>query len=221
LNAPLGTGWHSNPAAASFWQPSIKCGILRNRAERESACHEERSRIMFPTEGHETPLKRDEVSTGESPLTALEKLGDVLLMLREHDAMPPEMFEAANAGIERPQRAEVIAAFEKLWAEAQEEATNLALDGLISTLQQAVGEKPRRRKQKAAPKLNELPELMSVRQTAGYLRVNPNAVYVAVRNGQIPSVRLVGKQIRIPRSHFERLADSTTPHLAGVTEAQS
>ena len=87
---------------------------------------------MFPAENVE------DVETHESeaapapqaaPLTALERLGHVLLMLCDHDAMPPDMLAEANAGLEHPPRQLVAAALEKLFAEAKAEATDIALDG--------------------------------------------------------------------------------------------
>jgi excisionase family DNA binding protein len=47
---------------------------------------------------------------------------------------------------------------------------------------------------------------MSVDEIAFELGISRNAAYAAVRNGEIPSIR-IGKRIIIPRAAFERLLE--------------
>jgi len=153
---------------------------------------------MVPVDDFEGALdsKASPTSHEEAPLTALEKLGSILLMIRDHDTMSGDAGEESTTQ-ERPPRAVVLAAFDKLWKEAEAEATDIALEGLIATLQRAL-------KRRGRPKLSEFSEFLTVDDAAQYLGVSRATVYAAVNTGQLPHVRFAGRQIRIPRSHFEQ-----------------
>jgi excisionase family DNA binding protein len=144
--------------------------------------------------GEATPAKQ------EAPLTPLEKLGFILLMIREYDAAPELAASEAPSGIPRDV---VLAAFKKLCDEAEAEATGIACDEMVAALLRS------KKTSRQAPKLADLPEFLTVDQVCSYLRVSRNVVYDAVRTGQMPSVRFAGRQIRIPRSHFEPLAQGS------------
>ncbi len=48
------------------------------------------------------------------------------------------------------------------------------------------------------------PNVLTVVETATFLRVGRSAAYEAIRSGEIPSIR-VGRSIRVPRAALERL----------------
>ena len=124
---------------------------------------------------------------------------DMLARIAELDATPDSGVGAEGSRLPREL---VIAAFEKLWADASDEAASIALDGMLKALQRA----SRDRSTERSMELADLPELMTVKQAAEYLRTNRHSVYVAVRDGSIPSTRFGKGNIRIPRSFFEDAA---------------
>jgi excisionase family DNA binding protein len=161
---------------------------------------------MNPAEEEIDPEEHDGEAAAaaqeEAPLTPLEKLGYILLMICEQDALPDDVPEESSRQ-ERPPRALVLAALDKLWKEAEAEATDIALNGMISAMQRAL----RRRsssKPSDRPKLSDLPEYLTVDDVCRYLGQSKPTVYAAVHGGQIPHVRFAGRQIRIPRTHFEQ-----------------
>lgn len=55
-------------------------------------------------------------------------------------------------------------------------------------------------------RLEDAPDALTVEQTASVLSISRGSAYLAVRSGEIPSVRL-GRSIRVPRHALERLLD--------------
>ncbi len=58
------------------------------------------------------------------------------------------------------------------------------------------------------PALQRLPELLTVREAAGSLRVGMTTMYEYIRTGQIQTAKRVGRKILIPRSSLERLVEA-------------
>jgi excisionase family DNA binding protein len=48
--------------------------------------------------------------------------------------------------------------------------------------------------------ISDLPEFVTVKEACAWLRRSRNVVYKAVKAGQLPSVRIAGKKIAIPKS---------------------
>jgi len=57
----------------------------------------------------------------------------------------------------------------------------------------------------ARPRLEDLPDLPNVDETAAWLGCSPGTVRRMIRDGRLPRVK-VGRLDRIPRSALERLA---------------
>lgn len=55
--------------------------------------------------------------------------------------------------------------------------------------------------------LDDLPEVLTVRQVADYLRVAENSVYSSIRRGEVPSVRL-GRRVLVSKAALGRWLDS-------------
>ena len=55
--------------------------------------------------------------------------------------------------------------------------------------------------------LDRLPDVLTVDETAGVLRLGRNTVYEAIREGQLPSIR-IRRRILIPKSALLRWLDS-------------
>jgi excisionase family DNA binding protein len=60
-------------------------------------------------------------------------------------------------------------------------------------------------------RIEDLPELLTVRETADFTRIGIRQAYELVRSGELPSVRL-GRSIRIPKRALVRFVQ------AGVSE---
>jgi len=59
--------------------------------------------------------------------------------------------------------------------------------------------------------MNNLPEILTVQETAKYLRLKRSTAYELVKQGVIPSVKL-GRQIRVPKSKLlKMLEQENTP----------
>ena len=56
--------------------------------------------------------------------------------------------------------------------------------------------------------LDGLPLVLTVEEVAAVLRIGRSAAYQAVRDGSIPSVRIGGRSIRVPRHQLEALLGS-------------
>lgn len=56
------------------------------------------------------------------------------------------------------------------------------------------------------PRLEELPDMVEVPLVAAWLSVSINSAYLAVRRGEIPSVR-IGRRLLVPRGALQRLMD--------------
>jgi excisionase family DNA binding protein len=56
-----------------------------------------------------------------------------------------------------------------------------------------------------APVVTGLPLMVSVEETAQFLRIAKSSVYEAVRRNEIPAT-WVGRRVRIPRSWLEQIA---------------
>ena len=54
------------------------------------------------------------------------------------------------------------------------------------------------------------PDVLTVAEAAARLRVSPKSIYKAVKNGQLPVVR-VGRTIRIPVHALERMLERSAP----------
>ena len=52
----------------------------------------------------------------------------------------------------------------------------------------------------------QLDEIMSIKEVAGYLKVNEQTVYRMVQSKKIPAVKL-GGQWKIKKSHLDRMFD--------------
>ena len=52
-------------------------------------------------------------------------------------------------------------------------------------------------------RIEDLPDLLTVRETAGFTRIGIRQAYELVRSGELPSVRL-GRSIRIPKRALVR-----------------
>jgi excisionase family DNA binding protein len=63
--------------------------------------------------------------------------------------------------------------------------------------------------------LATLPEVLTVREAAGILRVGRNQLYQAVARGEIPAVR-IGRTIRIPKhALLDLLTSGSAPAVSG------
>jgi len=49
--------------------------------------------------------------------------------------------------------------------------------------------------------MDSLPEIMTVQETAKYLRLKRSTAYELIKQGVIPSIRL-GRQIRVPKNRL-------------------
>jgi excisionase family DNA binding protein len=61
-----------------------------------------------------------------------------------------------------------------------------------------------------SPRLEALPDLVTVEQFAAWAGIGRNQAYAAVHNGEVRSVRL-GRSIRIPRAALEELVLGADP----------
>lgn len=52
--------------------------------------------------------------------------------------------------------------------------------------------------------LSELPDILTVEETIGVLRLGRNSVYEGIRRGEIPAIR-IGRRLVIPKTGIERL----------------
>ncbi len=59
-------------------------------------------------------------------------------------------------------------------------------------------------KQDTADTAAEVHDLMTVKQAAEYLQVNPKTLYRWLKNGDMPGVKLNGNVWRVPRAELER-----------------
>jgi len=57
------------------------------------------------------------------------------------------------------------------------------------------------------PRLNELPDVMTVSEAGAALRLGRNGVYEAIRRGDIPSIR-IGRRLLIPKAALVRMLDA-------------
>jgi excisionase family DNA binding protein len=69
------------------------------------------------------------------------------------------------------------------------------------------GEKRREPAGEGVPRLSELPDVLRVDHVAQLMQVSKDAVYDAIRRGQIPAIR-VGRKIRVAKSALERLLEN-------------
>lgn len=65
--------------------------------------------------------------------------------------------------------------------------------------------------QATTPRLEDMPDLLTVEELARFLRVNRNTVYGAIQAGLIHHVRL-GRAIRVPKAAVERLLQEGVRH---------
>lgn len=54
-------------------------------------------------------------------------------------------------------------------------------------------------------RFQDLPDVIDVQTCAQYFRVSDDAVYDAVRRGEIRAIRVFGRVIRIPKGEIARL----------------
>ncbi len=59
----------------------------------------------------------------------------------------------------------------------------------------------------SAQRFDQLPDILTVTEAAGVLRLGRNAVYEAVQRGEIPAVR-IGRRLLVPKAGLIRLLDS-------------
>jgi excisionase family DNA binding protein len=52
--------------------------------------------------------------------------------------------------------------------------------------------------------LDELPEILTVPETAEALRIGRNAAYAAVARGELPAIR-IGRRVLVPRAQLQQL----------------
>ena len=50
------------------------------------------------------------------------------------------------------------------------------------------------------------PAVLTVRETARYLKLNRNSVYEGIRRGQVPAIR-VGRRLLVPKAALDRLLE--------------
>lgn len=60
-------------------------------------------------------------------------------------------------------------------------------------------------------RLEDLPDLLTVTETAKWARCDRNTMYAAVRAGTVPSIRLSARVIRIPRHALAALLAGAGP----------
>ncbi len=58
----------------------------------------------------------------------------------------------------------------------------------------------------AVARLADLPDVLTVAETAKFLRLGRNTVYEAVRRHELPSVR-IGRRLLIPKHALQKLLD--------------
>lgn len=58
----------------------------------------------------------------------------------------------------------------------------------------------------AVARLADLPDVLTVAETAKFLRLGRNSVYDAVRRQELPSVR-IGRRLLIPKPALQRFLD--------------
>lgn len=74
--------------------------------------------------------------------------------------------------------------------------------------------------------LADLPRVLTVEETAAFLRIGRSSAYEAIRAGEIPSVR-IGRSLRVPRHALEAMLgienapdnDDSRPAKAAVGKA--
>lgn len=57
----------------------------------------------------------------------------------------------------------------------------------------------------------DLPPILTVEETAAFLRIGRSAAYDAVRRGDLPSVR-IGRSLRVPRHQLEAMLGLKNGH---------
>lgn len=57
-----------------------------------------------------------------------------------------------------------------------------------------------------AQRLEELPDLLTVQEVTGFLRVSRNTVYDALRAGTVPSIKM-GRRILIPKEGLRQMLE--------------
>ena len=66
----------------------------------------------------------------------------------------------------------------------------------------------------SAARLERLPDILNVAETARFLRLGRNAAYEAIRRREIPSIR-IGRRLLVPRQALERLLAGGDGHHGG------
>jgi excisionase family DNA binding protein len=136
------------------------------------------------------PLRLAEIESDASKPTPQERLR---LLWVIDEASPP----STDPGVPRYPPELIVQAFQQL-------LDDVANDALLDALWKDAARRRRRWAQRqrisSATAVEDLPEYLTVHEVCAFLRASKNTVYDAVRTGQLPSRRLVGSKILIPRS---------------------
>lgn len=64
------------------------------------------------------------------------------------------------------------------------------------------------------PRIADLPDLATVDEVREVLPIGRDAVYAAVRSGELPSIR-IGRRVLVPRAGLERLIEEAVADVEG------
>lgn len=65
-------------------------------------------------------------------------------------------------------------------------------------------------------RFDELPDILTVKEVASFLRISRNAVYGAVQSGLLPAAKFGERQIRIAKSTLQKAFSLASQHVTGT-----